>query len=636
MSRRVLVVSLEAIFAVEDDLAVEQVVAWLRGARHAVVGKHSWGLFTRIAPVALSGADMCVLVAHGWTGHCQCESGAGPAVPFVSSRDACGSQLQWWVRAGGSLVVLANEDRANSLSALFGKTWKLAGYSRVSAVLNRSAEHLPLFARRGVPAEVIYCEPVSLSEGLDPDMPDIVPVVRGWHYHGQPNYCYIGKGDDGVPEFMDYGALGESESEAEDDFRVDDKHGHATEVLAACGSYGAGRLVFLGGVHFEEDTEACVLALAAAARSSLGQGAAVSAAAAPAPQQSRPQAEPQPQPQPRAMVCMVVQFDGSARPNPGRGGFCAVVGLQGLGPVSAPPLDSAEFAGALGDKLCTSNIAEYCGLIAGLRGAVQRFGPERCSACRLTVVGDSELVIKQMRGEYKVRDARLRHYHVVAQGLVARFFAAGAVAFQHVPREVNLVCDTTAKRWSAGQLKVQPESCAVFYPNRMHMVPVRINGLSMLASNEVGTTYMTQLDMIDAALLVELLGEAALRELSDPYPITRMAGAVPLNTLGLYYPRAGTPPLEISIDVRLRAGRVVVGERVVLSARDKPLLVVDNLPVPIHLSSRHYDVLGELGLANTGLRDRYPFSAELAGPRYATHPFWHASDSNVIFFPHSV
>ncbi len=326
-----------------------------------------------------------------------------------------------------------------------------------------SAEHLSLFARpwvplevsckacyyTGVPArEVIYGEPVSVlasEEIYGEHDPDIVPIVRGWQYHGQPyRFAYIGKDDDGVPEFMDNGAIVKDEgaSDAEGDFRDDDKHGQATEVLATCGSYGAGRLAFLGRVNFGEDMEACVLALAAAARSSPREGVAMWAAAAPAP----------PRPQPRAPDRVVVQFDGSARPNPGRGGFCAVLGLQGASTVS-PPLDSAEFAGALGDELCTSNVAEYCALIAGLRGAVQRFGPERCSACRLTVVGDSELVIKQMRGEYRVRDALFLRYHVVAQELVARFSSAGAVTFQHVPREQNLLCDTTAKRWSAGQLK---------------------------------------------------------------------------------------------------------------------------------------------------------------------------------------
>ena len=656
MSCRVLVVSQEAIFALQDDFAVKRVVGWLRGARHAVVGTQGWRAFARDAARALSGADMCVLVAHGWTGHG--DSGSGPEVPFVSARDACGSALQAWVRAGGSLVVLASEDRAGSVSALFGKPWVLAGYSGVTAVLNRSAELLSLFARRevplevtceacyytGVPArEVIYGEPVPIlaSEETDGDHePDLVPIVRGWQYHGQPyRFAYIGKDDDGVPEFMDYGGIVKDEgaSEAEGDFRDDDRHGQATEVLAACGSYGAGRLAFLGGVNFEEDMEACVLALAAAARSSPGEGAAVSAAAAPAP----PQPQPQPQPQPRAPDRVVVQFDGSARPNPGRGGFCAVVGLQGSSTIS-PPLDSAEFAGALGDELCTSNVAEYCGLIAGLRGAVQRFGPERCSACRLTVVGDSELVIKQMRGEYQVRDARLLRYHVVAQGLVARFFAAGAVTFQHVPREQNLVCDSTAKLWSAGELKGSKANYAVFYPNLTHMVPVRIDGNLVLASNEYRTSYPTQLDMIDAALLVLILGDAALRELSDPYPITSMAGKVPLNTLGLYYPRAKGDFLTCYPNMTVRSDVLTYGDSTVLSASDKPLLVVDNLPVPIHLSSRHQHVLGPLGFKSTRPEHRFPFSgAAIDGyprysvptfPRYADHPYWRPA-SNVMFFP---
>ena len=80
-------------------------------------------------------------------------------------------------------------------------------------------------------------------------------------------------------------------------------------------------------------------------------------------------------------------FDGGCRPNPGRGG-CGTV------------LDGSSASFPLGE--CTSNIAEYIGLIMGLRDALAKGIQE------LEVFGDSELILRQMRGEYQVQDESLR------------------------------------------------------------------------------------------------------------------------------------------------------------------------------------------------------------------------------------
>ncbi len=85
--------------------------------------------------------------------------------------------------------------------------------------------------------------------------------------------------------------------------------------------------------------------------------------------------------------------DGGARGNPGPAAFGYVLEAED-GTVLAA---HGEVIG-----VATNNVAEYSGLIAGLRKAVELHVPE------LEVVSDSELMVKQMRGEYKVKNEALR------------------------------------------------------------------------------------------------------------------------------------------------------------------------------------------------------------------------------------
>ncbi len=85
----------------------------------------------------------------------------------------------------------------------------------------------------------------------------------------------------------------------------------------------------------------------------------------------------------------------------------------------------------------TNNVAEYAALLALLEHAAA-LRPER-----LTVRSDSQLLIRQMRGEYKVKDARLKLLHAAAKRLATRF---RAIAYEHVPREENRDADALANR----------------------------------------------------------------------------------------------------------------------------------------------------------------------------------------------
>jgi ribonuclease HI len=82
--------------------------------------------------------------------------------------------------------------------------------------------------------------------------------------------------------------------------------------------------------------------------------------------------------------------------------------------------------------VATNNVAEYKGLIAGLRRALELALPE------VEVVSDSELMVKQMRGEYKVKNEALRGLSVEAGRLAGQL---GRVEYRHVRRAHNELAD---------------------------------------------------------------------------------------------------------------------------------------------------------------------------------------------------
>ena len=90
---------------------------------------------------------------------------------------------------------------------------------------------------------------------------------------------------------------------------------------------------------------------------------------------------------------------------------------------------------ARGDTIgvATNNVAEYSGLIAGLESALER------DVTELEVVSDSELLVKQMRGEYKVKNETLRELVADADALARRL---SRVTYTAVRREHNELADT--------------------------------------------------------------------------------------------------------------------------------------------------------------------------------------------------
>ena len=115
--------------------------------------------------------------------------------------------------------------------------------------------------------------------------------------------------------------------------------------------------------------------------------------------------------------------DGGARGNPGPAAYGYVLESE----------DGAVLA-AHGEAIgtATNNVAEYRALIAGLEKALE------LGADDLEVVSDSELLVKQMRGEYKVKNAALRDLSSQAASLAQEL---GSVSYTAVRREHNELAD---------------------------------------------------------------------------------------------------------------------------------------------------------------------------------------------------
>ena len=125
---------------------------------------------------------------------------------------------------------------------------------------------------------------------------------------------------------------------------------------------------------------------------------------------------------------VVVWADGGARGNPGPAGYGVVITTPG-GEVLA------ELAEGIGRA--TNNVAEYRGVIAGLRQA------GALGARRVRIRADSLLVVNQQKGLWRVRNEGLRALAAEARRLAGQF---ERVVWEHVPRERNRHADALANR----------------------------------------------------------------------------------------------------------------------------------------------------------------------------------------------
>jgi ribonuclease HI len=135
---------------------------------------------------------------------------------------------------------------------------------------------------------------------------------------------------------------------------------------------------------------------------------------------------------------LVVHFDGGSRGNPGPAG----IGVTVCDEEGTPLYELAEFLGR-----CTNNVAEYTGLLRGLSAA------KSLGAAKLLVHSDSELLVRQINGIYKVKSPDLKPLY---QNAVALINAIGNVKVGHVYREGNTRADELANMAMDSAGKIEP------------------------------------------------------------------------------------------------------------------------------------------------------------------------------------
>lgn len=148
---------------------------------------------------------------------------------------------------------------------------------------------------------------------------------------------------------------------------------------------------------------------------------------------------------------LIAHSDGGARGNPGPAGYGVVIKDQGGRKVAA----LSEYLGHQ-----TNNFAEYRGLIAALEYALEH-GPKA-----LKVISDSELLVRQIKGIYKVNNPTLRDLHARATQLIAQL---EWFSIDHALREHNQEADRLANEAmdkGLGRMAQAPSQAGVVFEAR--------------------------------------------------------------------------------------------------------------------------------------------------------------------------
>ena len=123
-----------------------------------------------------------------------------------------------------------------------------------------------------------------------------------------------------------------------------------------------------------------------------------------------------------------IYSDGASRGNPGPAGIGAVI-LDDKGKTVH------EIAKYIGET--TNNVAEYEALLAALDYCVKK------KISPVEILADSQLLIKQLSGEYRVKHENIKPLYQKAQGYLTHLQVTG---YKHVPRELNKAADKLANR----------------------------------------------------------------------------------------------------------------------------------------------------------------------------------------------
>jgi ribonuclease HI len=137
----------------------------------------------------------------------------------------------------------------------------------------------------------------------------------------------------------------------------------------------------------------------------------------------------------RSQTAWLLQFDGAANPNPGPASSGAVLwGPPDLEGKRAVIYEVGKYLGK-----ATNNIAEAQGILLGLQIAAAR------GARELLIEGDSELIIFQHTGQYRVKDKNIKVWWSEAQAAMMDETCFDWIAIRQVPREFNERADSITK-----------------------------------------------------------------------------------------------------------------------------------------------------------------------------------------------
>ena len=125
---------------------------------------------------------------------------------------------------------------------------------------------------------------------------------------------------------------------------------------------------------------------------------------------------------------VVINNDGGSRGNPGPSAFACVFFVEDR--------HYKSYSEFLGQK--TNNEAEYAGLIFALKKAKALFGKDKIKTMDLEILSDSELLVNQMSGKYKIKEPHIQKLFLLAWNLKIDF---ANVSFIVIPREQNKTAD---------------------------------------------------------------------------------------------------------------------------------------------------------------------------------------------------
>jgi len=125
---------------------------------------------------------------------------------------------------------------------------------------------------------------------------------------------------------------------------------------------------------------------------------------------------------------IIIHTDGGSRGNPGP----AAVGVV----IEGDLVGKKEFGEYIGET--TNNEAEYRAVIFALKKLKPLLGSNKCKESSVEFLLDSELVVKQLNKEYKLKDKNIQNLFIEIWNLTFDF---GGVSFRHIPREENTEAD---------------------------------------------------------------------------------------------------------------------------------------------------------------------------------------------------